>query len=413
MAALPSTLDIKQAISRLYGTYCPDYEARIRELARRHLQETGETRAYMFSSPGRIELLGNHTDHQHGKVLCASINLDTLAAVTPRPDGIIRVHSGDYPIIEMRIQSTQLVPEEAGTSVALIRGILRYFADHGYAIGGFSATMTSNVARGSGVSSSASFECAITAILNHFYNNDALTPIQMAMAAQWSESVYFGKPCGLLDQSAIALGGVAYIDFADPADPVVEKVDWKLPYEVVLINSGGDHCKLTHCYADIKSEMEQVAQLFGGKVLGDVQPQQLVETALKAGVSGRAILRALHYYRENARVLEAKDALLMGDATRFMACIDASGYSSQNYLQNLFVPGDDSQPIPASIELARALGCVSARVHGGGFAGTSLAFFEADKVQQATSMLSAIYGTENVYHVLIREDGAVFTGIVL
>jgi len=367
-----------------------------------------------FSSPGRIELVGNHTDHQHGKVLCASINLDTLAAASPRKDGRILIKSGNYPLIDVRLDALDYVAEEQGTSLALVKGVTRYFVDHGMAIGGFSATMTSNVARGSGVSSSASFECCVAEILNDFYNGGAVSAVDKAKASQWAESAYFGKPCGLLDQCAIALGGVSYINFADPAKPDVHKLDFPFDARIILVNSGGDHSKLTDCYTAIRTEMQAVAAALGGEVLNDVvYTPDLFAKCRAQGLSGRAVLRALHFFEEQNRVDNAVHAIQVQDATEFYDALNSSGVSSACYLQNTCVPGDDQQPINFAVEYLRALGAEACRVHGGGFAGTVLGIFHKDEALAADTALCAMYGKENVFDVQIRPDGAVATGIQL
>lgn len=365
-----------------------------------------------FSSPGRIELLGNHTDHQHGEVLCASINLDTLAAVSPRKDGRILIKSGNYPLIDVRIADCAFNIAEQGTSLALVKGVVAYYRRNGYRVDGFSATMTSNVARGSGVSSSASFECCVAEILNVLYNDGNISAIDKAKASQWAESDYFGKPCGLLDQSAIALGGVSYIDFKDPAAPVVRKVRYPFDSRVILVNSGGDHTRLTDCYAAIREEMQAVAKVLGGEVLRDVAyTPDLFAQCRQAGLSGRAVLRALHFFQEEKRVETALSAIDKVDADGFYEAVNGSGLSSAYLLQNTCVPGDDNQPINFAVEYLRALGAKACRVHGGGFAGTVLGIFDKSNYDEAYRALVDVYGEDNVFAIEIRPDGAVCTGV--
>lgn len=406
--------DFAATARRLYGADCDTQQVAERyiALAAVHRSEFGHTTGSYFSSPGRIELCGNHTDHQNGQVLAAAITLDTLALVTPTDTGLIRIKSGNYPLLQVDAAHTDYDEKEAGTSLALVKGVCRYLIDHDCRLGGFDCTMTSNVTRGAGVSSSASFECCVAEIINVLYNSGRISAIDKAKASQWAESRYFGKPCGLLDQSAIALGGVAYIDFIDPEQPKVRKLDWTIPDCIVLVNSGGDHCKLTDCYTAIRDEMTQVAHALGGKVLRDVQPSpMLVPICRKAGIGGRAIMRALHFWQENERVLNATTGLITADAATFRDALEMSGFSSMCYLQNTFVPGDDQQPIPMALEFARGLGATCARVHGGGFAGTILALYDKRDYEQAIDALSHEYGADNVFAVSTRPDGAVYTGL--
>lgn len=396
------------AWARLYGPSVDTARQRERwgSLAERHVAVFGKVPLLVFSSPGRIELLGNHTDHQHGKVLTASIQLDTLATVGER-EGEISIQSGEYPMIRVRLDSPGLLPKEVGTSTAIVKGILAYLVEHGYRVGGFVATMTSDVGRGSGVSSSASFECCVVEILNCLYNGGKISPIEKARAAWWAETKYFGKPCGMLDQCAIALGGVSYIDFADPSAPVVEKLNLAMQESFLLLNTGGDHTQLTHCYADIRKEMESVAEALGGKVLHDVEKEaDPVGRALRAGCSGRAVARAVHYVEENKRVEKARAAVKEGNADELATLMEASGDSSWKLLQNLYVPGEATQLIPAALCWMGALGAKAKRVHGGGFAGTVLALFGEGKLENAEKALAEHYGRENLQRVWIRPDGA-------
>ena len=408
--------NFSETARRLYGDSV-DLEqaaARFWDLGQAHESMFGQSAYRFFSSPGRIELCGNHTDHQHGKVLAASINLDTLAAVSPCEDSRIVVKSGAYPIIDVSLHSLDKQDAEVGTSLALIKGVARYFVDHGYRVGGFVATMTSNVARGSGVSSSASFECCVAEILNVLYNDGAVSAVEKAKASQWAESEYFGKPCGLLDQCAIALGGVSYIDFADPASPAVEKLDFPFDATIMLVNSGGDHTKLTDCYTAIRTEMQEVAHLLGGDVLRDVQADNtLFARCIQAGLPGRAALRAHHFFAEEARVDAAVEAIKHGTPEVFYDQLNASGLSSAYYLQNTCVPGDDRQPINVAVEFLRSLDAECCRVHGGGFAGTVLGIFHSSVAREAYRSIVDVYGKDNVFEVSIRPDGAVATDVII
>ena len=405
--------DFDQVAKRLYGERVDVAKEaeRYLELGQAHEALFGKNHYSYFSSPGRIELVGNHTDHQHGKVLCASIDLDTLAAVTPTEDGKVVIKSGNYPLIEVNLNKLDKNLKEFGTSLALVKGVADYFVKAGYKVGGFVATMTSTVGRGSGVSSSASFECCIAEIFNVLYNEGKIDAVTKAKASQYAESSYFGKPCGLLDQSAIALGGVAYIDFADPKSPKVTKLDWTVDDCIILVNTGGDHTRLTDCYAAITTEMKQVAQLLGGEYLSECDPKDVAVKAYKAGLSGRATLRAIHCFEENKRVEQAREALQKGDLQGIRDALASSGFSSLTHLQNLYVPGDDRQPIPLALEIAKELGATAARVHGGGFAGTILTTFAKEDADKAFARLKEIFGEENVFAVSIRPDGATQVGI--
>ncbi len=368
-----------------------------------------------YSSPGRIEVCGNHTDHNNGKVLCASITVDTLGAVTKTDDDRIRIASQGYPVIDVSITNLEKNPREEGTSTALVKGVAKYLADRGFKIGGFAATTTSSVFKGAGVSSSASFEVFVAEIISELYNEGAIDAVTKAKASQWAESYYFNKPCGLMDQSAIALGGVSYIDFRSAENPLIEHIDWNFAdLDIILINSGGDHSSLTSHYAAIRTEMEQVASYFGKKVLREVEPSEFFDTikVLKDIVGGRAILRAIHYFEENARVERCAEAVRRGDSAAFLDIINSSGDSSYRLLQNCYAPEDKAQHIPLAIELARRLdGVKGARVHGGGFAGTVIVFSDRDKTQEVCRKLISCYGENNVYTVSVRNSGAVATGL--
>ena len=411
---MTKSADFCEIARRLYGPSVDLSKVADRFVGLGKLHEaTFDCRNYaFFSSPGRIELLGNHTDHQHGKVLCASINLDTLAAVTPRKDGRILIKSGNYPLIDVRLDNVDYNPAEQGTSLALVKGVITYFRRKGYSVDGFSATMTSNVARGSGVSSSASFECLVAEVINVLFNEGKIDAVEKAKASQWAESEFFGKPCGLLDQCAIALGGVSYIDFADPERPEVRKVDYPFSSRIVLVNSGGDHTRLTDCYTAIKDEMQSVAALYGAQYLRDVPyTADLFARAHEAGLSGRAVLRAIHFFEEELRVEAAVDAIDSLSEPDFYDAVGSSGLSSACYLQNTCVPGDDRQPINFAVEYLRALGAEACRVHGGGFAGTVLGIFAKEDFDAAYAALVSLYGEDNVFAIDIRPDGATFTGI--
>ena len=371
------------------------------------------TKAYnpdgvFFSSPGRIEVCGNHTDHNNGKVLCASISVDTLACVTPQ-EGKITIASLGFPVVNVDISDLNIHKEEFGKSEGLVRGVLAYYVKQGYKIGGFAASTTSDVFKGAGVSSSASFELLVAEILNVMFNDGKINAIEKAKAAHMGESDYFGKPCGLLDQSAISIGGVSYIDFKSTQNPKVEQIMW--PFDdlgIVITNTGGDHCNLTGEYAAIREEMEQVAKFFGAKKLRKVKEEDFYSkiSELRNVVSDRAIERAIHYYNENKRVDIAKKAINKAKQTKFVDMINQSGISSQTMLQNCFPNGATAQPIPLAISLSKQIDGVKAcRVHGGGFAGTIIAYVEKSKVDNYVSKMAKVFGKENVFHIEVRNCG--------
>ncbi|NCA66889.1 MAG: galactokinase [Clostridia bacterium] len=400
----------------LYGN-CDFYKMAERyvTLSELHVKSFGVNNFEFYSSPGRIEVCGNHTDHNNGKVLCASITVDTLGAVTALDDNSIKIASQGYPVIDVNLDNLDKVAREEGTSTALVKGVVRYLKERGYAIGGFVATTTSSVFKGAGVSSSASFELFVAEILSSIYNGGKIDAVTKAKAAQWAESYYFNKPCGLMDQSAIALGGISYIDFASSENPLIEHIDWIFnDLDIILINTGGDHSALTSHYSAIRAEMEAISSYFGKKVLREVERDVFYGSLskLKELYSGRAILRAIHYYEENARVELCAQAVRDGDSDAFVNIINQSGDSSYKLLQNCYAPEDTTQCIPLAIELARRIcGVKGVRVHGGGFAGTVIVFASSDNTEDICSKLIELYGDNNVYTVRVRNSGATGTGL--
>ena len=393
----------------LYGKHCDRAQiaARYRNLATWFDRSFGGEKEF-FSSSGRIEILGNHTDHNHGKVLVGSISADMVACV--RASDRIVLKSEGYPDMTLSTDRLEVVPEEKGTSLALIRGVLAGMKARGYRIGGFCGVMDSSVFKGAGVSSSAAFEVLICEIENVLYNGGAMDPVEKAKIAQESENVYFGKPCGLLDQSGIALGGISEIDFENPDRPVCRRMEPDLgAYSVVLVNTGGDHCNLTGEYAAIRTEMEAAAAALGKRVLREIPYDRFLRAIpeLIGKVSGRAILRALHFYDENERVTRGAEALASGDLESFFRAVNGSGDSSSRLLENICVPGDLSQRIPLAVELGRRI-CKAggaSRVHGGGFAGTVISFVHDEDLAGYVRVMRETFGTENVFPAQIRGVG--------
>ncbi|MGN0743923.1 MAG: galactokinase [Christensenellales bacterium] len=384
-------------------------KARFEELVNMHRATFNTDDVEFFSSPGRIEIVGNHTDHNGGKVLCASINCDTLASVSRRTDGIIEVKSKGYPMLRVDVERPDFSVSEIGTSLALIKGVVDYYKRSGKNVGGFSACMTSSVPKGSGVSSSSSFELAIAEILNVYYNSSSLDPVFKAKASQYAENTFFGKPCGLMDQSAIALGGVDFIDFASFENPVVEKAHWGFDdLDIYVIATGGDHSDLTDDYAAIPQEMKEVASLFGARLLHEI-PAQKWERDKKnvvGKVSERAYLRAEHFFEENARVESALQAVKNGDEDAFLQAVNESGFSSRYKLQNTYSPASRNHNLENALDrVVKIQGVVASRVHGGGFAGTILVFAKKSETG-VDNAFEVMFGSENVFKLAIRDSGA-------
>ena len=386
--------------------------SRAESLLNKHVEAYGRGE-YVFSSPGRVELIGNHTDHNHGKVMASAINLDIMAIVS-REDNFVKINSEGYPPFVVDLSDLTKRDEEEGTSIAVVKGVLEYFASHNKRIGGFCATMNSNVPKGAGVSSSAAFEVLIGEILSYLYNDDSVEYDFLAQAAHYAETEYFGKPCGLLDQFAIAAGGVTYMDFEDPSNPKVERMTPEFEgVSMVLIATGGDHSDLTEHYASIRLEMESIAEFLGEKCLRDVPIDKFEQAIplLKQRLGGRAIMRALHFYEENKRVDCARQAVLNNDDTIFYYTLTQSGVSSYQLLQNCYVPGDVEQPIPLALALAcRCTGVRGYRVHGGGFAGTILTFLEDKYLDQYVEFMSSMFPSVSV--LKFRGVGAICLGEV-
>ena len=353
-----------------------------------------------FSAPGRTELSGNHTDHQHGCVLAAAVPLKATAQVTRREDGIIRICSEGYP--EFSVSADDLSPreEEKGTSAALVRGISSGFSDLGFRLGGFDAKIRSQVPAGSGLSSSAAFEVLIARILNGLFAENKLSPVQLAQLCQKAENLHFGKPCGLMDQLTCSVGGTVFIDFEDPDTPKVVPVDFDFSacgHTLCILETGGDHAELTGEYAAITQELGKLCACFGKQYLRQIPETDFFAAlpALRAKLPDRAILRAIHVYRENARVAAQAEALTRGDFARFLELVKESGRSSWMYLQNICPAGTVAQqPMALALALCETLleGRGACRVHGGGFAGTVQSFVPNDLLPRFRSGMEALLG---------------------
>lgn len=369
-----------------------------------------------FSAPGRTEVGGNHTDHNHGKVLAASINLDALAAVSQTDNGVIRVKSRGYEKTDVVDLSTLTpIAEEKDHSASLIRGVAARLVQLGYRVGGFDAATTSDVLSGSGLSSSAAFEVLIGTILNYLYNDGKISPVEIAQIAQYAENEFFGKPCGLMDQMACSVGSFVKIDFADPAKPVIEPVAFDFSscrHSLCIVDTRASHADLTDEYASIRQEMEAVASFFGKSCLREVEKDDVMNhlAALREKLGERPLLRALHFYGENERVDKESAALVSGDFSAFKALVIESGYSSYMYNQNVFAPKDPkNQPVSLALALSEAIlrGKGAWRVHGGGFAGTIQAFVPNEMVETYRQGMEAVFG-EGACHILaIRPVGGI------
>ena len=369
----------------------------------------------IYSVSGRSELSGNHTDHNHGCVIAASIDLDIIAIATPINEPVIRLTSEGFgeDTVDLSLCS---VPDETkfGTSSSLIAGMCQGFLKEGHRIGGFCAYTTSNVLKGSGLSSSAAFEDMIGNILNHMYNDGTVSNVEIAKLAQYAENVFFGKPCGLMDQVACAAGGIVAIDFADTASPIIDimKVDMK-DYKLCIVNTGGNHADLTDDYASVPAEMKAIASQFGKPYLREVKEKDVFANlaALREKFGDRAILRAMHFFAENKRVAAQKQALLDGDLDAFFENVIASGRSSFCYLQNVYTTKNVSEQ-GLSLALCLAEQYLSDkqaawRVHGGGFAGTIQAFLPQKDVEGFRQLMDSVFGEGACIVLGIRPHGAI------
>ena len=344
------------------------------------------TEAGLYSAPGRTEIGGNHTDHQHGRVLAGSVNIDMIAAAAPNGLNQLRVQSEGYDLCVIDLGDLAARKEEENTTMALLRGECEAFKERGAALSGLDVYISSNVPKGSGVSSSAAFEVLIGVILNDRFMAEKVSPIAIAQIGQWAENVYFGKPCGLMDQMASSVGGLVYMDFADPAHPAMERIDCDLGasgYDLFIVDSGADHADLTADYAAIPAELEQVCRVFGAEVLRQVDETEFYRRLpeVRAAAGDRAVLRAIHVFDENRRAAAEAEALRKRDFPAFLALVNASGASSWQYLQNVTSGDPRQQALAVTLAVCRhALGGQGAvRVHGGGFAGTALCMVpEAD-----------------------------------
>ena len=367
----------------------------------------------VFSAPGRSEICGNHTDHNLGKAVGASINLDTLAFVAKRDDGKICIKAKGFKDIDIDINKLEKIDSEEGDSVSLVKGVCKKLSDMGYAIGGFDAFTTNDVFKGSGLSSSAAFEIIMAFIINSLYNDEKIDAKTLSVASQYAENVYFGKASGLLDQLSCAYGGIISIDFKNATDPIVERVPFDFGatgYSMVITDTRCDHADLTDDYVAIKSEMQAVANHFGKQHLREVEYEDFYAALpeLKAKLPERALIRAFHYFNENKNVENLATALKANDFEKFLAVVNRSGLSSSRYLQNIY---SDKNPKSQGMSLAIALseqileGRGASRVHGGGFGGTMQAYVPNDMVDRYIEKMESVFGEKCCYLLKIRSIG--------
>jgi galactokinase len=369
--------------------------------------------AALFSGPGRTEIGGNHTDHQRGHVLCGSVDMDMLACVGPNEQDAIHVFSEGYPALAVDLNDLNPVESERNTSAALVRGVAAKIRELGYEVKGFDAFVTSNVLSGSGLSSSAAYEALIGNIINHFFCENKLDAVEIAKIGQYAENVYFGKPCGLMDQMGASVGGCIAIDFHDPAAPVVRKVNYDFAasgHALCIVDTASSHADLTDDYAGIPKEMGAVAAYFDKKFLRDVPEADFraAVPALREQCGDRAVLRAMHFYADDRRAVQQADALDAGDFTRFLSLVNASGISSELALQNAWSPSNPAQQaIPLTLAVGRELldGAGAIRVHGGGFAGTIQAFVPVEKLDAFRTGIEALCGAGRCHVTRIRPQG--------
>jgi galactokinase len=396
------------------GAQRKKYQALIHEYSERF--GAPESPRYV-SAPGRTELGGNHTDHNHGKVLCAAVDRDAFGVFEPRSDNQVKLKSSAFPqLYEIDLSSFDPRNDEKGTTGALIRGVAAGLKKRGFQTGGFNAVVHSDVGIGSGLSSSASFEVLVGGIFNMLYNTGRIDPVTLAKIGQYAENVHFDKPCGLMDQLASAVGGVLAIDFEDVENPVVEKVPvdfGQTGYVLAFVDTGGSHADLTPAYASIPNEMKQVASLFGKSTLREVEEKTFRAniSRVRADTGDRAVLRALHFYAENRRVAMMVEALKAERFDAYLRLVAESGASSNSMLQNTVPPNNAAKVQPAALAIGisndffQSQGRGVARIHGGGFAGTVQSYIHMDHFEDYSRLMSAIFGKDCIQPLTLRTQG--------
>ena len=412
--------DFQRLEAAIAGLYAPN--AVPAQVERYHALFEGYAAAFgpcgqaaVFSAPGRTEIGGNHTDHQHGKVLAGSVDLDIIAAVAPNAERVVRLQSEGFPMDVVDLDDLEARPEEYNRSVSILRGIAAWFARQGCRLEGFNAYTTSTVFKGSGLSSSAALEILLGNIFNSLFHEGKCTPVELAQIGQYAENVYFGKPSGLLDQMGSSVGGMVTIDFADNDHPVVEKVDFDFAsagHALCIIDSGADHADLTDEYSAVPGELKRICARFGKGVLREVPEADFFAALpeLRRECGDRAVLRAVHIYDENRRVSGQVEALRRGDFDTFLMYIRDSGLSSWRYLQNVTPAGyTEHQDVALALALAERIlnGRGACRVHGGGFAGTIQAFVPLDMLEGFKAEMERVLGGGACHVLSIRPVGGV------
>lgn len=375
----------------------------------------GAGEAELFSAPGRSEVGGNHTDHQQGEVLAASINLDIIGVVRATNDNQIRIISDDYDEVILSLDDIEAKEKEKETTTALLKGVISGFLERNYKAGGFCVYATSDVLIGAGLSSSAAFETLIGTILSGLYNDMSISAVELAIIGQYAENVYFGKPCGLMDQMACSVGNLVHIDFKNPKNPEVEKLEFDMSehgYSLCITDTKGSHADLTDEYAAVPQEMKTVANYFGKEVLREVTYADVVKEipALRKRLGDRSVLRAVHFFCENERVRKEVNALKSGDMSLFLDNVKESGDSSFKYLQNVYSNNDvENQNISIALMMSDVLLKTKgvSRVHGGGFAGTIQAFVKNDFVETYKVQMEHIFGEGACKDLRIRKYGGI------
>ncbi len=374
----------------------------------------GEKEIVLFSAPGRSEVMGNHTDHQHGEIIAASINRDAIAVVHPTDEPVIRITSGDFPETVVNIGKLDPVPDLDDGTTSIVKGVVNGFRQRGYLVGGFTAYVTSDVLIGAGLSSSAAFETLIGTILSGLFNEEKVPTEEIAVIGQYAENVYFGKPCGLMDQMACSVGGLIHVDFQDPEKAAVEKIDFDLSsvgYSLCITDTKSSHDDLTAEYAAIPLEMKEVAGFFGRSYLLGTTLEELLQHAseLRERFGDRAFLRALHFVKENDRVRDAVKALESRDVSAFLEEVALSGKSSFEVLQNVYVASDvKHQNVSVALAVSAAVldpKTSAHRVHGGGFAGTIQAFVRDEDVPSYKKTMDRVFGDDSCQVLKIRKSG--------
>ncbi len=409
----------KMGVSEKDVSVYDDKLSALLEKFEKYFDASPEREVYLVSVGGRSEISGNHTDHNCGKVVAASVGLPVMAVISPREDGKIRLKSEGFDEDTLDISKIG-EPDEKDffKSRSLIAGTVLAFRKRGLNVGGFDAYTVSDVLKGSGLSSSAAFEVTVGKTLSVLYNEDRVENIELAKIAQYAENVYFGKPCGLMDQAACAVGGFITVDFKDTEDPVVEKLDFSLAekgFSLCIVDTGGCHADLNDEYASVPREMKGVAALLGKKVLRGCFLEEVLENVklIREKCGDRALLRAIHFFEENSRVDRIVDACRKGDVESFLENIKASGDSSFKYLQNLYPPkSPEEQGLPLALALTEKFileRCEkgACRVHGGGFAGTIQAFIPTEKTAEYKEYIENVFGCGSCYVLNVRAEGAI------